>query len=172
MENGDVTSAHSDGSSCGEERVNTFLTCSGHMGLLVTGLLAAHVAFLLHGVSWTVTLLKAVLHTHGLRADLQRRRRRGEINSHWLVQIYTDIPPSLHILGSQVEVKTVAPFENVEYTAEDRYDENILSAICPIYLFYIPKRTDLTLCLVLLLSHNPLKHFSKQSTSMDQTFRV
>lgn len=44
------------------------------MGLLVTGLLAAHVAFLLHGVSWTVTLLQAVLHTHGLRADLQRRR--------------------------------------------------------------------------------------------------
>lgn len=90
------------------------------------------------------------------------------------MQIYTYIPPSLHILGSQVEVKTVGPFENIEETAEDRYDENILSAICPIYLFYIPQRTDLTLCLVLLLSHNPLKHFSKskQSTFMDQTFRV
>lgn len=42
------------------------------MGPVVTRLLAAHVAFLLHGVSWTVTLLQAVLHTHRLSTDLQR----------------------------------------------------------------------------------------------------
>ncbi len=39
---------------------------------MVTGLLAAHVALLLHGVSWTITLLQAVLQTHRLSADLQR----------------------------------------------------------------------------------------------------
>lgn len=38
----------------------------------VTGLLAAHAAFLLRGVSGTVALLQAVLHTHGLCTDLQR----------------------------------------------------------------------------------------------------
>lgn len=38
---------------------------------MVTGLLAAHVAFLLHGVSWTVTLLQAVLQAHRVSADLQ-----------------------------------------------------------------------------------------------------
>lgn len=40
---------------------------------VVTGLLAAHVAFLLHGVSWTVTLLQVVLHTNRPSADLQRQ---------------------------------------------------------------------------------------------------
>lgn len=39
---------------------------------MVTRLLAAHVAFLLHGVSWTITLLQTVLHTHRLSTDLQR----------------------------------------------------------------------------------------------------
>lgn len=72
------------------------------------------------------------------------------MSTQWLVQIYTYIPLSLHILGSQVEVKTVAPFENVEDTAEDRYDKNILSAVCPMCLFYIPKRDrfDLVSCII------------------------
>lgn len=66
------------------------------------------------------------------------------------MQTYTCIPLPLHILGSQVEVKTVAAFENVENTAEDRYDKNIPSAICPVYLFYIPKRDrfDLVSCII------------------------
>lgn len=49
------------------------------------------------------------------------------------MQIHAYIPPSLHILGSQVEVKTLGPFENIEDTAEDRYDESILLC-CPITL--------------------------------------
>lgn len=37
--------------------------------LRLIGLLAAHVALLLHGVSWTVTLLQAVLQAHRLSTD-------------------------------------------------------------------------------------------------------
>lgn len=38
----------------------------------ITGLLAAHVAFLLCRISGAIALLQAVLHTHRLCADLQR----------------------------------------------------------------------------------------------------
>lgn len=62
---GGVTSAH-------RGSVNTFLSCSGGVWVYVTGLLAAHVAFLLGRFSGTVALLQAVLHAHGLRADLRR----------------------------------------------------------------------------------------------------
>lgn len=45
------------------------------MLVCLTGLLAAHVAFVLRRVSGTVALLQAVLHTHRLRADLERSGR-------------------------------------------------------------------------------------------------
>lgn len=41
----------------------------------ITRLLAAHVAFLLHGVSRTVALLQVVLYTDRLCADLPEKQR-------------------------------------------------------------------------------------------------
>lgn len=67
------TSVQIDTGWCtGTQDENRFLSSGGHMGHVVTRLLAAHVAFLLHGVSWTVALLQAVLHAHWLRTDLHR----------------------------------------------------------------------------------------------------
>lgn len=59
----------------GTESVNMFLGQRENVSAL-TRLLAAHVAFLLHVVSWTVTLLQAVLHTHRLSTDLPQNKTK------------------------------------------------------------------------------------------------
>lgn len=47
----------------------------------ITRLLAAHVAFLLHGVSWTVTLLQVELHTDRLSAELQKETETQKLET-------------------------------------------------------------------------------------------
>lgn len=65
-----VTSVDIDtGWFSGLRSVNTFLS-----GFVVTGLLAARVAFLRHRVSRTVTLLQTMFDTHRLSTHLRRHR--------------------------------------------------------------------------------------------------